>query len=112
MNLQARLNAIETAARRRRWRHPDAMMPAPLKFDTDDPLYRDVNRRVAELVGDRVPPARPGCGRIEMMHREIDVARIIMDEDPELARDVRDLIEKGFADAAPVSDTGDVEHEE
>ena len=117
MTLRSRLAAIETAARRRRWRHTATMLPAPpMKFDETDPQYIAVMAKVSKLLADQ-PVSDPmqltaGCGPIERMQAEIGTARLIM-ADPKLAAEYRALLRKGMAaaDAAPVSDTGASERE-
>ncbi len=111
MTLRSRLAAIERAARRRRRRYPVAMVPSPLKLDMSDPAVLEVLRKVDALLGDRIQRVPSGLGPIAAMHAQINKARLIM-ETPAVAGQYRDMIEKAFADDAPVVDTGDVEHEE
>ena len=102
MTLRSRLAAIERAARRRRWRHPAAMV-SPVRepiLDMDDPETVAVLSKLAEL-RQRAASDHP-----------IDTARLAM-EDPDFAARVRAVIRKGMAaaDASPVSETGESEHE-
>ncbi|MCH8164625.1 MAG: hypothetical protein IH889_03355 [Planctomycetes bacterium] len=100
MTLRSRVAAIERAARRRRWRHPAAMMPAPpMKFDDD--------RETAEVLA-RLTALRERTGLVD----PLAFARKVM-EDVELAARYRAVIRAAMAAgaASPVDQTGDVEHE-
>lgn len=96
MSVRSRIEALEAAARRRRY--PVAMVPPLVVFDESDPEYVDLNRRVTDLLGDRtgLHPA--------------DVAGIVMREAPDLSREIAELGERAMG-RSPVSHTGESERE-
>ena len=79
MSLRSRLDALERAARRRRWRYP--VKPVmPLEFDLTDSATCDFLAEVAELaaaqpVGD---PTQAGGRPIHRMQAALNTARFLL----------------------------------
>ena len=107
MSLRSRIERLEAAARRRRWRgHPVQLVRPRMEFDLTNSATRDFLAEVAELRGG--PPVRDltraGGRPIHRMQNRLDVARFIL---ADFGRGQRwiSAIDRALA-VSPVSQTG------
>ncbi len=108
MTLQSRFDAIERAARRRRWRGY-RMTPVIPELRLDAAVLTELTE-LAELAELPVRDlTRFGGGPVHVMQAHLDVARLML-ADPEIAERWISAIDRARA-VSPVLDTGASEHE-